>query len=41
MSRVFDHPNMINFECPVCRTSCDCEHRTGIDWVKFMPEELS
>lgn len=23
MSRVFDHPNMTNFECPVCRTSKD------------------
>jgi hypothetical protein len=23
-SRIFDHPNPINFMCPVCKTSADC-----------------
>lgn len=23
MSRVFDHPNMKNFKCPICKTSAD------------------
>ena len=23
-SRVFDHPNPINFQCPICKTKADC-----------------
>ena len=22
-SRIFEHPNMVNFECPICRSKAD------------------